>query len=299
MYRLVLEDASTAVAYVWNDAENYWPTTPGTDSDDHRDPFSAATGIDLFEAAHRHLTALGIRTPRIHLADRSRTYLPADVVVLEDVTGGSLEALLRADPAAAARPLARLAEALGAMHGHRGPRFGKVALIDAGRASHGESCEQVLLERALTDLAEAASRDTRLRGRDRDLEAAVRGLAATVQPRTEYALIHGELGPDHVLVDAAGEPVIIDIEGLMFFDVEWEHTFLHLRFGEHYPAIAAASAADLDPQRIAFYAMAMHLSLIAGPLRLLDGDFPDRDAMLGIVEHNLAAALAFLPRAAA
>ncbi|MEU0751347.1 hypothetical protein ABZ476_33950, partial [Streptomyces albogriseolus] len=39
-------------------------------------------------------------------------------------------------------------------------------------------------------------------------------------PRTEHGLIHGELGPDHVLVDASGHPVLIDIEGAMFFDVE-------------------------------------------------------------------------------
>ncbi|WP_256804859.1 MULTISPECIES: hypothetical protein [Frankia] len=39
----------------------------------------------------------------------------------------------------------------------------------------------------------------------------------------------------------------------------------------------------------------MHLSLVAGPLRLLDGDFPDRALMAGIAEHNLRAALAFVP----
>jgi len=36
----------------------------------------------------------------------------------------------------------------------------------------------------------------------------------------------------------------------------------------------------------------MHLSLVAGPLRLLDGDFPDRPEMLEIAEYNLGQALA-------
>jgi hypothetical protein len=40
------------------------------------------------------------------------------------------------------------------------------------------------------------------------------------------------------------------------------------------------------------YALAMHLSLVAGPLRLLDGDFPEREGMLQIVEHNLRRVLA-------
>lgn len=97
-------------------------------------------------------------------------------------------------------------------------------------------------------------------------------------PRAEYGLIHGELGPDHVMVDADGRAVLIDIEGLMHFDVEWEHVFLRLRFGERYPVL---SRPGLDPRRTDLYALAMHLSLVAGPLRLLDGDFPDRAAMGG------------------
>jgi hypothetical protein len=50
----------------------------------------------------------------------------------------------------------------------------------------------------------------------------------------------------------------------------------------------------MDERRLAFYTLAMRLSLVAGPLWLLDGDFPDRDFMLGIVEHNLRQALASL-----
>jgi hypothetical protein len=41
--------------------------------------------------------------------------------------------------------------------------------------------------------------------------------------------------------------------------------------------------------------LAMRLSLVAGPLRLLDGDFPDRVFMRGIAEHNAKEALALLP----
>jgi hypothetical protein len=48
--------------------------------------------------------------------------------------------------------------------------------------------------------------------------------------------------PDHVLIDAQGAPVLIDIEGLMFFDAEWEHAFLRLRFGRHYQRPREANA---------------------------------------------------------
>jgi hypothetical protein len=36
----------------------------------------------------------------------------------------------------------------------------------------------------------------------------------------------------------------------------------------------------------------MHLSLVAGPLRLLDGDYPHREPMLRIAEYNTQQVLA-------
>jgi len=80
----------------------------------------------------------------------------------------------------------------------------------------------------------------------------------------------------------------------MFFDVEWEHAFLRIRFDEHYRWLKLPQRSCLDEQRLVFYTLAMRLSLAAGPLRLLDGDFPDRDAMMGIAEYNLQQTLAFL-----
>lgn len=112
-----------------------------------------------------------------------------------------------------------------------------------------------------------------------------------MRPRHAYGLIHGELGPDHKLVDPDGHPVLIDIEGLMYVDVEWEHVFLRIRFGEDYPV---PHRAGLDEDRLRFYRLATHLSLVAGPLRLLEGDFPDRAFMRSVVEAHLRHALAHL-----
>ncbi|WP_239150065.1 hypothetical protein [Streptomyces sp. SID8111] len=100
--------------------------------------------------------------------------------------------------------------------------------------------------------------------------------------RTQHGLIHGELGPDHVLVDDSGHPVLIDIEGLMFSDVEGEHVTLQPRFSDQYSAL---SRPGLHPARLDLM-LAIRLSLVAGPLRLLDGDFPHRTVMQENAEHN-------------
>ncbi|MDW6066084.1 phosphotransferase [Streptomyces sp. FXJ1.4098] len=282
VYRLVMDDATTAIAYLWDDAENYWPTAEG--DDDLTDPFSPGLGLGLFEAAHARLDALGIRVPAIRLVDRDGAHCPADLAIVEDIPGENLEELLARDPRAAAPVMARLGEALEAMRRHRVPTYGKVAVVDGGGTSRGTSCEGVVLDRALRDLAEAASRDPRIvAARDR-LEERLLSLAAAVRPRAQYAVVHGELGPDHVLVDADGNPVAIDIEGSMYFDVEWEHVFLQIRLHDAYRPLAVDG---LDEDRLKLYMLAQRLSLTAGPLRLLDGDFPDRAFMAGIAEYNL------------
>ncbi|MFF7677678.1 phosphotransferase family protein [Actinacidiphila glaucinigra] len=282
--------AASVIVYSWAEGENFWPATEGVDA---AHPFAPASGLVPFLAAQRRLDRIGVRVPALVLADDSRRRRPADVAVVEDVAGPTLEALLRTDPARASDALSELAAMLGVMHRRRGRRFGRVDVLERGDKASADSCEQVVFERALEDLAEAAERDPRIGSAAASLRDRLRELAARVTPRAEHRLIHGELGPDHVLVDAQGHPVLIDIEGLMFFDVEWEHVFLQLRFGERYPALWRPG---LDPARLDLFMLAMRLSLVAGPLRILDGDFPHRALMRGIADHNAKEALALLTR---
>lgn len=268
VYRLTFADSTTAVLYTWDPATNYWPEAA-------EDPvFTTADGIDLFEAARSKLQAIGVRTPHVHFADRSGKYYPADLAVVED---------LRPEHTDCTLPV--LGDALRAMAKAESPTYGKPG-------SPQDSCEQVVLARALRHLDAAAARVERIAAVRGELERALHTMAAAITPRTRYGLVHGELGPEHVLTDSEGLPVIIDVEGLTHFDVEWEHVFLRLRFGAGYHRWLVVDG--LDPARMDFYQLALHLSLIEGPLRLLDGDFPHRDGMLEIVEHNIGHALELL-----
>jgi hypothetical protein len=48
------------------------------------------------------------------------------------------------------------------MQQQRGPCMGKVALVECGAAQRDQSCEQIVLDRALGHLAEASSRLARV-----------------------------------------------------------------------------------------------------------------------------------------
>jgi hypothetical protein len=284
VYRLTLNDGATAVLYLWSEAENYWPAGSGQFA---ADPFADASGLDLFLAAQQRLAALGVRTPGVTLVDRSHRHLPGELAIVEDIAGESLAAVLERSVPEAEPALRELGAALTVLHADRYDRIGKVALVDVEPRPAGDA-PAVVRRRAQRQLAIVSGRVERIRrARDRIGEH-LESLAGAVAPRQGYALIHGELGPDHVLVDKAGRPALIDIEGLMFFDVEWEHAFLRLRFGPEYRWLAEPG---LDGHRLRFYEFAQSLSLIEGPLRLADTDFPYRDAMLGIAEHHIAKVL--------
>jgi hypothetical protein len=290
VYRLTLDDRTTVIAYLWEASENYWPQAPN--ENDVADPFSPGNGLDLFAAARSRLASLGLRVPEVYLLDRDRAYCSADIAILEDFPGEDLLAFWERDPVAAEPTLARLREGLAAMRAYRGPAPGKVSFIDAGGTPRWPSSEEAVLALGLRCVAEA-ERDHRIVANRERLEERLHDLAAMVRPRAEYSVVHGELGLDHVLVDADGNPVIIDIEDLRYFDVEWEHVHMRVRLGRDWAR--AVGVDDLDEDRLALYMLAQRLFLVAGPMRLLDGDFPDRAFMQGIIEHNLNEALALLP----
>jgi Phosphotransferase enzyme family len=292
VYRLTMADGATAIGYLWAAAENYWPATER--DGDLADPFAPRTGLDLFLAGRTRLAALGLRVPALYLADPDRRYGDADLAIVEDFPGDDLMDFLAREPRAAQPAMVRLAAALATMRGHRAPAFGPVRLVDAGGRSRAASCEAAALDFGLRCLAEAAARDPRAAAARGRLERQLRSLAAAVRPRAEYSVVHGELGLDHVLVDPDGWPVLIDVESLMYFDAEWEHAFLRLRLHADYRYVAVDG---LDQDRLALYLLTERLSLTAGPLRILDGDFPDREVMHEIAEHNLTEALRWITRA--
>lgn len=291
VYRLTIDNGATAIAYLWEESENFWPQTP--DDGDRADQFSAGVGADLFEAAHNRLASLGLRVPEIYLLDRERAHYPAEIAIVEDFPGEDLLHFYKRDPAAAEPTLARLRRGLAAMRNHRGDSPGKVGHVDAGGVSRWPSCEEGAMDFALRCLAEAADRDSRITDTRARFQERLSELAAAVRPRAEYSVVHGELGLDHVLVDSDGNPVIIDIEDLMYFDVEWEHVHMQIRLHDDWAGTVGVDG--LDEDRLALYMLTQRLSLIAGPLRLLDSDFPDRAFMRDIAEHNLHEALALLP----
>jgi hypothetical protein len=275
VYRLSLDDGFRAVLYVWHQDENYWPVVDGDGG------FGDSHGLAAFEAVHAVYAQAGVRTVRIYLADHTRRYHPAEIAVVEDLRGELSE--LCQDPAAVAPALAELRAHLEAMRAHRRTEHGRIAHLAEGRRP-ADPPERRAYVQGQADLAEAARVVPEVAAvRDRAAEL-LDERAAAVSPRTSWSLIHGELDDGHVMVAPDGGLVLVDIEGSQFGDVEDEHYFLNLRFGDD--RYAHLRLEDLDKNRTRLYQLTRTLSLIAGPMRLVDTDFPNREYMRQIARWN-------------
>jgi hypothetical protein len=259
VYRLAFDDGFTCVVYRWHRDENYWPAQTIFDVG----PFAGHGSLDVFLDKHALLTGLGVPVPAVHAV-----FPEASVALVQDVRGGPLEALLERGSGDDA--LAELAAALTVMH--------------SDRAATDYRPEDSALERGRRALDSAAARVPSIDAVRTELADTLNERYAKIEPRPECGVIHGELGPDHVLIDDDGHPVLIDIEGTMRFDPEWEHAFLELRFGRRYPALRTV---PLDENRLRLCRLTQYVSLVAGPLLLLDGDFPNSDFMRQIAEWNI------------
>jgi pterin-4a-carbinolamine dehydratase len=278
VYRLRLDDATTTILYYWAPAENYWPevaSVPG-------DPFADPGGAERFRVNHQALAGAGVRVPEMLL-------WKSDLALVEDAGELTLERLMESDPSAAAGPLASLGAALRRMHTTYRPHYGPLTL----RTPPERPAEDLIVDRALVHLDAVATQDARLAAARHRIADHLLALRERVSPRQTYALVHGELGPDHVLITSSGEPVMIDIEGLIAFDVEWDLAWTEMRFEEAYPLLGPVPP---DPARLDLYRYAQVLSLIEGPLRIAGTDFPERQWMLDLAEWNIGKALAPIER---
>jgi hypothetical protein len=98
------------------------------------------------------------------------------------------------------------------------------------------------------------------------------------------------------MLDRHGLPVLVDTEDTGYHDAEMEHFFVHMRFG--HAAYAQLRPDGLDPGRLRLYELVRIVSLIAGPMRMVAGDFPNRDFMRQIAGWNTESLLRIVSEAA-
>ncbi len=219
-----------------------------------RDPDLFPHGPKYFAANHEFLADKGIGVPELLLFDDSRTRYGFAFAFVEYIDGPNLSQYKKStDRAKYAAVLDETRVQMRTLHSTRRSHPGSILTTSPVHMR----CEDATLEPILAELDLACRFNSVIRENGNRIRDALKQLRSRIEPRSEFRLIHGELGPDHILVGKDDRVSFIDFEGMSFFDVESEHTMLKARWGSDY---AKLKRQDLDPRRMAFYELALQVS---------------------------------------
>lgn len=284
VYKIECTNDFVCMLYVWDMTNNYFQEEIEADPEEER-----SFGCGLFETNHAFLCRHGIRTPALYYLNKERNRYAFDYALVEYVDGQDAAYYLRSDARTREIVFERIGALISRMHGLERTTYGR---IQDNRSGTG-CCHLKELAHAKLSLSYAAGYISDIETNQEKLLNKLNELAARISWRERYSFIHGELGPDHVMVSEKLEPYVIDIEGSMFYDLEYEHSFLEFRFGDAYDYLRSSR---LDQNRMLFYRMFHHLSCTEGGLKLLHRGFPNQQLAREIVEHNYRSSLRFIDR---
>lgn len=283
VYKLEFAGGFACMLYVWDMQNNYFREEIQNDL-----PIERSYGGDLFEQNNIFLTRIGVRTPTLYEINKERERYLFDFAFVEYVPGQSAEAYMAADPAVQQTVFTKINEMLVHMHTVDHNVYGKISGIN----DNAVPCHHLQLRDAEKQLAFLAQYANVIKDKEGLLAESLHTLESRIVRRDRYAFIHGELGPDHVLIGDKLEPYLIDIEGAMFYDLEYEHSFLAFRFGRLYDSYLRSES--LDCHRMNFYRLYHHISCATGGLKLMQRGFPNQALAESIYTFNLKSALALV-----
>jgi hypothetical protein len=276
--------ASPCVLYVWQDEERYF-----AEREDQDDPQSDVNAPQLFAANTRLLEQNGVSVPQLYYQGALES--GHGLAFVEYVDGGNFnEFVANATPTQREAVLEQVGAMARRMHDVRRGYHG--VLLDRP-PERQEPCCELMLRQALLELEHAARYSAAVWARRAQIQARLEFLQGRLQPRSDYGLIHGELGPEHILVRQDDDtPCLVDVDGARFFDLELEHAFIKFRFGDDYERFFGRD--DLDVDRMLFYKLALHVSYVYGSAQLLSKGYHDQAVAQGIFDENLAQVLGLL-----
>ena len=283
VYKIDCSNGFSCVLYVWDLTMNYFQEEIA-----NRDIHEHSYSSDLFESNNKYLIQQGIQTPLLYDLNKERNRHPYDYALVEYVNGQKAEVYFQhSDSYVKDKVFQRIGDMLADMHANERLTHGKVNQSGINT----EKCHHLQMKNAKRDLDYACQHIDSIRASHSNLLDTLYELESKIESRSRYGFIHGELGPDHVLINDKLEPYLIDIEGAEFFDIEYEHSFLQFRFGDYYRYLKNDT---LDPNRMLFYRFHHHISLTSGGLRLLHRGFPNQQFAKDLTDYHSRCALRFI-----
>ncbi|SET05938.1 phosphotransferase [Paenibacillus sp. NFR01] len=285
VYQIRCSNGFRFMLYVWDMRLNYFREE--LEQEEAPGPISGYGG-KKFQTVNAYLRKLQVGTPELYHFEAGSRPEEADFAFVEYIDGKEASDFFQADPGIQDQVFGPLAEMLTRMHEQTCAEWGP---LDEPPSRPATGCHWPMLTHACRQLEYLSAYRTEFRNHRQGFVHILKDYASKIVPRSSYSFIHAELGPNHVLVDERLRPWLIDIEGALFFDAEYEHSFMEFRFDNYGPYFKNGR---LDPVRMAFYKLYHHISYSAGAHRLLQRGYPDAEAIKDILEYNSRRALRML-----
>ena len=278
VYKVECSEQFLCVLYIWDESLSYFKNL-------HTKESFTSNSAYLFKKNYDLLTSYNIRVPKIYHIDLSKINFSFEYALVEYIEGGELEPLMYTSQRDINLIMEDLRENLRKLHMIKSTRVGDLKYTMEENYSCNAYIKQSL-DNALMYLFQNYEPMTKLKKELRDVS---NRLYAKVEERQEYSLIHFELGPNHVMVDKQGKTYLIDFEGMKYFDLEYEYSFLKLRYGKYYSKLKSM---PIDDHRMKYYLLYHHIMAIEGAHQLMAQNYYDLEQLKGMIKYNYEAILA-------
>jgi hypothetical protein len=275
-YKIDCNTGQQIILHIWDIVDDLF-----YEKEDHIKKKMISNSAEQFKINNEFLIKNSINTPKILKIDISKEKYPFEFAFVKCINNGDIsEIVYGKETRERELVLNNLQKEITKLHSCKRDFHGK--LINQKKSE--KSFIKQIYDIALHDLEYSIKYHKEM---DRNKGSIIRCLEkfmSRLKAREEFSLIHNELGPEHVLINKNHDVFLIDLEGLLYADIELEHAYLKFRFEEGYNYLKRS---DLDYDRLIFYKLYLHISHLYGHLKLLyDIDYQGNAPLKDIIDFN-------------
>ncbi|MGL5675412.1 MAG: aminoglycoside phosphotransferase family protein [Cellulosilyticaceae bacterium] len=276
VYLAKCENGFSFILYQWSEETTYF------EYDSEKTVFRSSSAT-LFEENNRMMIEKGVLTPKLYFMDRSRKVQSYDYAFVEYIEGIDMDELIAKEQDRLPAVLVSLASNIHKLHQIKSTKVGQADRLQDEQFDIVAFSLDNLMEdcQYLIDNDEA-HKELYVRAKEQ-----VTRLSKKLPKRSVYTFIHGELGPNHVIVDKQNNAYLIDIESAKYCDIEEESSFIQMRFNNRLKEIED----EVDADRMLFYRIGHYFGNLRGAIELKQKNYYDMDAvneMISFFHHQFA-----------
>lgn len=256
------------VIYQWSGSATYFDY-------DQADAVFRSSSAGLFELNNRLFREAGALTPKLYYMDRSRQEQDCEYCFVEYIDGADMDYILAHEPERLDRVIEGLTVSVNRLHKIKSNRIGQEGRLQ----DEGFDVLPLCLKSIAENSEYLQSHDAERKEFFIKVEARAKSLAEILPAWSSYTFIHGELGPNHVMVDKDDTAYLIDIEGAKYCDVEEENSFLNFRFERRLKGVSD----PVDADRMLFYHVFHCFGNLRGAIELKQKGYYDMADLQGMI----------------